>query len=91
MPIKRLLVLFALLVFICAPSIDSIACDDCTTPLQGKGLDDNDHFCSICFNAIEGFDSDSYKIFLLGIPFKYQTTIIVYLKVFFPINKPPQA
>ncbi|MBI4684727.1 MAG: hypothetical protein HY755_05970 [Nitrospirae bacterium] len=89
--IKNLIILFLLLLFIFAPSIDSIACDDCTTPLQGKGLDANDNVCPLCFNPIEGFASDSYKTLLLGIPFKNQTAIIVYLEVFFPINKPPQT
>ena len=87
--IKKLLALFILATFLVIPFVDSIACDDCISASDGKGVDAK-CICPIHLNTIGGVSSyDNSPIFEPAL-LVHKTISIAFLEPVFSINKPPQ-
>jgi len=85
---KKLLTLFILATFLVIPFVDSIACDDCISASDGKGVDAR-CICPIHLNTIGGVSSyDNSPIFEPALSV-HKTKSIAFLEPVFSINKPP--
>lgn len=86
---KGMLILFPIAFFIFAPSIDSITCDDCASPFQGK-WSDAPHFCSFCLNSVGMVSSNFFNIPLISFPLDLERPKVSLLDPIFSIDRPPK-
>ena len=85
---KWLLLSFSLALFIFAPSVDLITCNDCSAPVQGKYSPK--HLCSFCFNTTGIVSYHIIDIPLISIPIDIDRQVIAFSSPAFSIDKPPQ-
>jgi hypothetical protein len=85
---KAVLVFLSLALFLIAPSVDNIACNDCATPFQ-EG-DSSNHLCSYCFNSVGMVNHDIFHVPLMSTPMDTDGPMTAFSGPAFPIYKPPQ-
>ena len=83
---KAVLVFLSLAFFIIGPSIDGIACNDCSTPSE----DSPAHLCAFCFNSVGMINYDVLDIPRISIPMHTDRPMTAFSGPAFPIYKPPQ-
>jgi hypothetical protein len=85
---KWLFLLLPVVLFIFAPSIDGIACNECAKPFRGG--DSSNHLCSFCFNTVGMVNHDIFHVPLISIPMDTDGPMIAFSGPTFQIDKPPQ-
>ena len=85
---KWLFLLLPVVLFIFAPSIDGIACNDCATPFRGE--DSSGHLCSFCFNSVGMVNHDIFHVPPISTPMDTERPMTAFSGPAFPIYKPPQ-
>ncbi len=86
---KAILISFLLVLFLVAPSLDNIACDQCSSPFQGK-WSDSPHLCSLCFHTFAAVMCQSLNIPLTSFAIGIERTTVPFSGLVLSINKPPQ-
>ena len=87
---KCVLLSFSVAFFIFAPFIDTIACDDCKSPLEQQ-LSNTVHLCSFCSSAIGIVSCRIPDAPLLSMPIETESPLIAYSGPVFFIEKPPRG